>query len=302
MTTTTLKIFLVLMALTLAMMLIFSTIPVTNIFIRRHNMTLLSLFTTFKNSTDRVFMEVNTIRNWAEFLPFIQPILMTSYPHHPLAIQSRKHGWKVFHVSQANKYGTPHFKKLFSDVMDHTKHDSMFYGFCNGDILFNEGLLQTLQVVKEHAPNLTTPMLIGRRTNLNMSRIADPENFYHWSNVTQAKGELFLIQAIDYFIIANAQDFIWEKLKDVVIGRPGYDNYLVGMAIDHNVSVTDATKTIKAVHQTGLYRFEGIRNIDAEYNRHLIGGFTINRGVTTRAPYVTVRDKVHGIVLKRRNE
>ena len=42
--------------------------------------------------------------------------------------------------------------------------------------------------------------------------------------------------AEDYFIIAH-NDYPWEAVPPLVIGRRGYDNYLVGYAGEKNVSV-----------------------------------------------------------------
>ena len=57
--------------------------------------------------------------------------------------------------------------------------------------------------------------------------------------------------------------FPWNYVKDVVIGRPYYDNYLVSEAIRHKVSVIDATNTILSVHLTGVDgNHAGSRNID----------------------------------------
>ncbi len=272
-----------------------------NTSIKQHIRPLLTLFTTFRNNTDRVVTQTNTIKNWAQFLPEVQPVLMTSYPDDALTNLSRKYGWQVFPVSESNQEGTPHLKKLFYDVMNYTEHQSTFYGYCNGDILFNEGFLKTLEIVKKHVTNLTTPMLIGRHTEVDLDNMIDPGNFYHWSNITQVRGVLGHIDAIDYFIIANANEFIWDKLKNVVIGRHRYDNYLVAMAINHTISVIDATKTIKAVHQKQKFVHRHRNDRDNDYNLNLIGEhFCYGKGFTSNAPFFTIQDELDNIVLKRR--
>ena len=58
-------------------------------------------------------------------------------------------------------------------------------------------------------------------------------------------------------------------MKNVVIGRPAYDNYFVGFARKNNVSIVDATKSILALHQTGSDgKFAGAKNKDSKYNRY----------------------------------
>ena len=46
---------------------------------RLKEMPLLTLFTSFKNTTDRVNIQTNTILNWAQFLPKIQPVAFTTF-------------------------------------------------------------------------------------------------------------------------------------------------------------------------------------------------------------------------------
>ena len=58
-------------------------------------------------------------------------------------------------------------------------------------------------------------------------------------------------------------------MKNVVIGRPAYDNYFVGVARKNNVLIVDATKSILALHQTGSDgKFAGAKNKDSKYNRY----------------------------------
>ena len=57
-------------------------------------------------------------------------------------------------------------------------------------------------------------------------------------------------------------------MKNVVIGRPAYDNYFVGIARKSNISIVDASKSILALHQTGKDgKFDGAKNKDSRYNR-----------------------------------
>jgi len=129
-------------------------------------------------------------------------------------------------------------------------------------------------------------MVIGRRTNvlLNDSQLYLPDNV---TEMARQRGELFIPYAVDYFFITS-NDFPWHRVPDVVVGRPAYDNFLVGMAIQQNVSVVDATATLLAFHQTDMDgNFAGFDNEDAEFNIIRIGQFNYESGLTTSAQYVT---------------
>ncbi len=77
------------------------------------------------------------------------------------------YGWKVFQIPSFNKYGTPFFLPMFNKSMELGK--SIFYGFSNGDILFEDGLTETLLAIKAalNTCNVTSIpfLIIGQRRN-----------------------------------------------------------------------------------------------------------------------------------------
>ena len=94
-------------------------------------------------------------------------------------------------------------------------------------------------------------LIIGRRRNLDMSRynIGDGSDV---ATVTKmgCLRKLFHPRAIDYFIISR-YGFNWDAMPEFVVGRVGYDNWLVGTAIRLGFNVVDASNNILAVHQVG---------------------------------------------------
>jgi len=134
-------------------------------------------------------------------------------------------------------------------------------------------------------------MVIGQRTNVLLDKLRRNDTlFYQPDDVTAAArqlGKLFMTCAEDYFFIAF-NDFPWHHVADVVIGRPAYDNYMVGLAIQQNVSVVDATKTLLALHQTGSDGNKaGHMNRDKSFNLAAIGKFNYNSGLSSSAQYET---------------
>ena len=100
-------------------------------------------------------------------------------------------------------------------------------------------------------------------------------------------GVLFRTDAEDYFIL-GAGMFPWDEVPGVVVGRPGYDNYLVSLALQRGVSVVDATVTLTALHQSGRDgNLAGFINKDNGYNYREIGVFNYDGGLTSYAPYIT---------------
>jgi len=132
-------------------------------------------------------------------------------------------------------------------------------------------------------------MITGRRTNVQW---LSNETMQLPDNVTLAakkRGRLFLLSAEDYFFIAmNA--FPWHCVpSDLVIARPGYDNFFVATALMNNVSVVDATDTLLAVHMTDREgNLAGSKNRDMLFNKRLIGRFNYHRGMTSSAQFATL--------------
>lgn len=261
---------------------------------------LLTLFTTFINVDRRLNIQSNVVRNWASFMPHVQPILYATFTNGTLLDLAKSYGWLVYPVPRVNEKGTPFLRDLFFDALNRT--ESIFYGYCNGDILFTEGLLHTIQGIRRDIDVLNTTLVIGRRTNV----IVDPNStipFYKYNDIkTRAKtGKLFTLDAEDYFIMSNVTGFPWKNIKDVVIGRPGYDNYLVAISIMSNKTVVDGTSTILALHQTGPDgNYAGAKNTDSNYNKKLIGKFNYNKGLTRSAQYTSHFDFRGNVYLVRR--
>jgi len=130
-------------------------------------------------------------------------------------------------------------------------------------------------------------MVIGRRWNVRWNEnltLYLPEQV---TQIARAYGTLHIRSAVDYFVIAR-NEFPWDQLPDVVIARRGYDNFLVMMAIEQNVSVVDVSQTMVAVHQTDDEAKDKLRHVvNKEINMKLLGKFHAARGLTSSAQYVT---------------
>jgi len=134
---------------------------------------------------------------------------------------------------------------------------------------------------------LNRTLVIGRRWNVqwqNITHLYLPE---HVTQIAKQRGKLHILSAVDYFIIAK-NEFPWHHLPDVVIARRGYDNYLVMMAIEQNVSVVDITETLIAVHQTDSEAKDRRRHSKLpEVNMRTLGRFSSRKGLTSSSQYLT---------------
>jgi hypothetical protein len=248
------------------------------------------------------------LRNWAQFVPDIQPVLFTEDFCSPFAKIVAAANWHVLPVPSANKHGTPYLKPMYARVF--ADYNATFYGFANGDILFDVSVVKTLKTIKADLKTLKNNVfIVGRRHNVVINQTL-PETAYDSAKLRYLKknATLYRNDAQDYFFVTREGSTLnWTALADVVIGRPAYDNYLFATAFFLGINVIDATRTLLAVH-LGLPNtnslLEGSRYAkDAKHNAEVIGKpFPYNCGFTYWARFSTdYAPSGHHIVIQRRN-
>ncbi|XP_052232705.1 uncharacterized protein LOC127845678 isoform X3 [Dreissena polymorpha] len=241
---------------------------------------LLTLFTTWNDNPDKYIVHNLTLINWRSFHPSVIPVVFTN--ESSVIIECNKAGVTALPLSNAAADGIPVLKYMFRDAMNHFK--TSLYAFSNSDILYTDTLIRTLaQMINSKTIYFSRPVLIvGCRTNVENVTL---EEGLHWENITrisQSRGKQFTEWAEDYFI--TSPSFPWNEVPEVVVGRPGYDNWLVYNSRKMKYNVIDATKTILAVHQTTLAgNNEGRNHSNRDYNLDLLNkmykGIQYKKGV-----------------------
>lgn len=96
-------------------------------------------------------------------------------------------------------------------------------------------------------------LIVGRRVNVNFhADLEFPSEFSKQDAFIESlarRGSLFQADAEDFFIFTKGT-FNWNELVNMVIGRPGYDNYLVNYVFYHR-------RTISFVDVTNAGRIDG---------------------------------------------
>ena len=152
-------------------------------------------------------------------LPNIIVVSTVRFPHFPVSEPS------------ANPYGTPFFKPMIEYI--ESRFQSTFYGYCNGDLLFHSDLIPALHSLASRIQSgalKNRVFFVGRRINYDHQNIVpipagiDAQDTFITKYAEQ--GYLFQTDAQDYFFFTK-NAIPWRFIVDVVVGRPGYDNYLV---------------------------------------------------------------------------
>ena len=149
--------------------------------------------------------------------------------------------------------------------------------------------MATLEALRTDHATFKQMLVVGRRTNY---MFRESEEIYNLDPVYRyaTAGELFTTRAQDFFISTHS-GFPWGSIPDFVVGRVGYDNWLVATAVNRNFSVVDATATVTALHQTGVdgnnagHRKQ--KGDDPYFNKRLAGRFHYSNGITTCANLMT---------------
>ena len=211
---------------------------------------LILLFTTFVTDANRTFAHQQVIKNWAQFKPAIQPVLFVSHKDQ-WATYARRYGWFIWPPPHTNDYGTPHLRPMFQYAKEH--FDAPFYAFAHGDILFNTGLVDTVEVIQRNLDvgTLNHTLVIGRKANYKHNKMFAHEivDIYRKEKVNEIFNKSHPVErkSYNYFIVSRA--FPWHGFDiNVVIAREGIEHYLMYKSQQLSINTVDASETIKAVH------------------------------------------------------
>ncbi|ELU10507.1 hypothetical protein CAPTEDRAFT_223807 [Capitella teleta] len=248
---------------------------------------LLTLFTTMKPNEQRTEIHLRALRHVATMKPHVHPVLMVQGDDRWVPRVAEQFGWTVWRL---NETGPPRIRVMFQDAVSH--FDSKFYAFCNADILFDKGLIETLRSLEEF--QFPDGLLVaGQRHNLKVESFQDHLKPGMALSPWIHHAELFGPDAQDYFI-STKNGFPWERVPDLVIGRPAYDNWLLTQALVWGITLVDATDTVFALHQTGADGNKaGWKSSDKCTNRDLVGPYVYSAGRTYCAKWKTEHD-FHG--------
>ena len=136
---------------------------------------LAAVFTTFSGSPRKAQLS-NTVKDWASFLPTIQPTLFFTEQNSTLTALAESHGWMVAPCPRVNKYGTPFLKNMYTKA--YQLASAPLYGFINCDILFDQSLLRTLHHLIVDLQYLNSILMTGRRWNY---RVQNETSFDAWT-------------------------------------------------------------------------------------------------------------------------
>ena len=226
------------------------------------NQPVLVLCTTYPDNPEKEYLIENTFKVWSSLKPQVLPVFFYTADNSSLIELARRYRIDVYPCPKISD-GKPSSCVLPAMIENLIQnYDALYYGYANGDILFDQNLATSLIAVSRssYASRFkNTFLLVGKRSNLQVTKSTIINDSSDIQNL-KSSAKLFTGYAVDYFI-SPKRGFPWSQLLPVAVGRLGYDNYLVGSTLLKGMVVIDLTKTVPAIHQTATEgNFAGQRN------------------------------------------
>ena len=213
----------------------------------------------------------NALQSWKLLHPEVEVILFGD--DEGAAEACRELG--ICHEPEIRKaeHGTKYLNYLFNRAQQIARHNIVCYVNC--DIILTSSFRKGIEI----ASSLARPFLmVGHRWDTN---ITEPWDFSQsdWEErlmaVVSQCGKQQTDSYIDYFAFARG---LYKNIPPMVIGRVGWDNWLVWKARSLGATVIQASPFVKAIHQNHDYSYHpsgaaGIWSDElAQRNRALAGG------------------------------
>jgi hypothetical protein len=172
--------------------------------------------------------------------------------------------------------GTKYVRSIFGRAQEIARHDVVAYVNC--DIVLTGDFARGVACVSRHFGASGKFLIVGRRWDTD---ITAPINFSasDWAERARAQAlEQNHQQSqdwIDYFVFPRG---LYIEIPPLVIGRVGWDNWLVWKARSEEVPVVDTTAAVVAIHQNHDYGYhpqgkQGVwQDAEAQRNHELAGG------------------------------
>jgi len=187
----------------------------------------------------------NAIHSWTLLRPACEIILFGNDE----GIEEIAAEFSLRHVPEVacNEYGTPFVNVIFGEAQKLSTQKYLCY--VNSDIILMNDFMKTICriIVKK-----TRFLVSGRHWKIDINQVLSFDS--DWENRLRdfviKRGQLDIIWALDYFIFPRETSF---EMPQFVIGRPGWDNWLLYKARALSIPIIDVTEAMMAVHQNHDY-------------------------------------------------
>ena len=238
---------------------------------------MITIFATPKNFTGIYsIIQTNALKSWRALSSEIQ-IIIFGDSKGSKKIANEINAEYIPNV-RCSPQGTPFLSDMFLQAEKLAKYSILT--FINADIILPNNFLSSIKICSLKYNKF---LMVSYRWDMDVTSLINFNSNKEIKQFWEKADDLSIKHActgIDYFVYRKSQ---WGKLPDFIIGRPGYDNWLIWRARRKLIPVIDGTNQIKVVHQNHDYKFHNIvadpkKNPEPEgiSNKKIIGGNTLN--------------------------
>ena len=168
-----------------------------------------------------------------------------------------------------NKNGTPLVDHCLESIKN--KCPDSVIAHVSTDIILCKDFTETIERVDKLFENKNY-YLIGRRIDIDAIPSFSKTSFTDIDiNKLKNDGSIHPPSATDYLVFSKNFRI---KMPPFIIGRPGWDNWLIGYCKKNKIPIIDTTDSITALHQNHSYPSKKLSYFEEEcdYNFNLSGG------------------------------
>jgi hypothetical protein len=185
----------------------------------------------------------NAIRSWLALGADCEIILFGNED----GIESTAKLYNIQHVNSidCNEYGTPLLSDAFDKTQKIARNEKIMY--LNADIIIVSGLLEAIQKI-----NISKYLICGRRYDIDVRESIDLRINECWGKLNRIVQQSIVLHGysgIDYFLFPKGQI----TMPPFLVGRPGWDNWLIWRMRMDRIPVIDATHSVAIYHQNHNY-------------------------------------------------
>jgi len=254
---------------------------------------MITFFTTPKPFLGHIgIIQRNAIESWKCIHPEAEVILFGDDEGAAEAARSLQ----IRHVPDVkrNEHGTKYLSPIFDGAQDLASHDVLCYINC--DIILLPDFRAALERVVSFGGSF---LMAGQRWDTDITTPIDFSATDWQSTVkgtAKAANHQRPAQWIDYFVFSRG--LYYKNTPPFVIGRPGWDPWLMWHARDSGARIVDASKVVVAVHQNHDYSYhpDGEKGVwegeEARRNAALLDNWRLFRSLRN-ATHILTPEGIH---------
>lgn len=218
---------------------------------------MLTLFTTAKPFRGHTaIIQRNALMSWKRLHPEAEIFVFGD--DEGAAETCRELGLTHIARVERNEHGTKYLRSIWEPAQEIARHEIVCYSNC--DIILTREFARAVERLRAWDRKF---LMIGRRWDTDIREAIDFERA-NWEEDVMARAREANQQRgpewIDYFVFRRG---LYRGLPGFVIGRVGWDNWLVWKARQEGAAVVDASPSVRAIHQNHDYAYhpEGYQGV-----------------------------------------